>query len=39
MIKTAKGNLVSLRQISVREFATFADGTGLPDGFLRMGEV
>ena len=31
MIKTTKGNLVSLRPISVREFQQFADETGLPD--------
>ena len=31
MIKTAQGNLVSLRPISVREFAAFADETGLAE--------
>ena len=31
MIKTAQGNLVSLRPISVGEFAAFADETGLPE--------
>ncbi len=31
MIKSAQGTLVSLRPISVREFAAFADETSLPD--------
>jgi hypothetical protein len=31
MIRTAKGDMVSLRPISVGEFAAFADETGLPE--------